>query len=571
MNDVIPLSSSSTSSSSTTSTNTNTTSTKNKKKKQLVHGDDQQKVNNTTNPLSFQQYLNNASSQTKKDTNVDNINKKKKKKKKKIKLVNAAPNVGVSHHHPPPSAISIDESIQQKIIQNKKLKNPKNKLFVVRDTPKIKKPTTLKRNILLYKETKEKLIEQQKQDQQEQEINQPVVVVVDQEPTSSIPFPPPPLPTNDNDHGCSAQPNHLIEKLETISLENQNPEQQQEDVNHQTSIVNGEEEDKFLMEFKQDYINQIINQEINEKAREFIIRIKTMQDNYTKNNPKKPKKRFITGLREIERDVDCDKISCVIIAPNIDDVGCEGGLNPMIQSIIRMCRKKQILYTFALSKRIIGRLLHVPIKISAFGVLSHDGAHDLYRQLDLLTQRARTTFRENYNQTVKLHGQEAQKQIQQHQTSTKEINQTVNKEIKSIGQKHKDTLKIHKQAREEKDKIEQEKRDRIKEQKKQKLLQEQQLKLQQKQLEKQKQLDLLQDQLENSHVVTTSTTSTNNNNKKKSSSSQHQSKQQQKQDAMIKKGEVSDQLLYSNTNTGGVSSINNTGMMSDHQKPKKKK
>ncbi|GAM17190.1 hypothetical protein SAMD00019534_003650 [Acytostelium subglobosum LB1] len=376
----------------------------------------------------------------------------------------------------------------------------RKKIGFTREVPKKKKPSKLKRNILLYRSLKSSYLASKTEQEQQLALRHQSLTLQQQ-----------------LDQQNHTEAEHFVRSLihqivDNIDNDNGNG-------NDNGTTTTQQQQSKTQIELPQDYINQTCTPEIDEVAREFIKKIKLLQDNYAANNPgadMKRKRRYITGMREIQRAAECGTLACVIFAPNIEDVGCPGGLNESIQHTIRQCRSNQALYTFALSRRIIGRLLNVQIKVSAFGVLLIDGADELYRRLKELTEAMRHQFRRQQAGFK----EENASLIEATKQEAKEINTMFVKNTREKAKKHKELLKEHQELKEERLEREQ------KEKKERERILRQERALQQE---------------ENEHRPVLS------QQQKKPKQQQQQPPQQQKtKDKMIEKDDPSEQLMYSN-------------------------
>eukprot|EP00904_Undaria_pinnatifida_P012408 jgi/Undpi1/8298/HiC_scaffold_25.g10767.m1 len=95
----------------------------------------------------------------------------------------------------------------------------------------------------------------------------------------------------------------------------------------------------------------------------------------------KARRRLVMGLKEVLKGVKAKKVRLVIVAPNVDAMSGDGGLDDKVKEIIDMAREGGTPVVFALSRRRIGKALGKCTKISAVGVYSFDGAYDIYKKL----------------------------------------------------------------------------------------------------------------------------------------------------------------------------------------------
>jgi ribosomal protein L7Ae-like RNA K-turn-binding protein len=82
------------------------------------------------------------------------------------------------------------------------------------------------------------------------------------------------------------------------------------------------------------------------------------------------------GLREVAKSVNVQSSKAIIIAPNIEQIESEGGLDDRIAQIIAEAKENNIPVVFALTKRRIGSALGVQGFISMVSILDYNGADD---------------------------------------------------------------------------------------------------------------------------------------------------------------------------------------------------
>ncbi|CAM9975610.1 unnamed protein product [Ectocarpus sp. 6 AP-2014] len=131
------------------------------------------------------------------------------------------------------------------------------------------------------------------------------------------------------------------------------------------------------------YVNQPPDKEVNDLVFEMLQLLFKFQERARLSDPSKAKtrRRLVIGLREVLRGVKAKKVRLLIVAPNVDAVGGEGGLDDKVVEVIDKAREAEIPVVFALSKRKIGKALRKTIKVSAVGVYSFDGANEQQKQL----------------------------------------------------------------------------------------------------------------------------------------------------------------------------------------------
>ncbi|CAM9405005.1 unnamed protein product, partial [Hapterophycus canaliculatus] len=131
------------------------------------------------------------------------------------------------------------------------------------------------------------------------------------------------------------------------------------------------------------YVNQPPDQEVNDLVFEMLQLLFKFQERVRFSDPAKAKtrRRIVMGLREVLRGVKAKKVQLLILAPNVDSAGGEGGLDDKVVELLDAARDGNTPVVFALSKRKLGKAIGKTIKVSAVGVYSFDGAHEQQKQL----------------------------------------------------------------------------------------------------------------------------------------------------------------------------------------------
>jgi|Transcript_69709 ribosomal protein L7Ae-like RNA K-turn-binding protein len=91
-----------------------------------------------------------------------------------------------------------------------------------------------------------------------------------------------------------------------------------------------------------------------------------------------PQRRLVIGLKEVARRVKQMKVSCLIVAPDLESDSTEGGLDDRIREVLGMCYEKDIPVIFALSRACLGQALGKTMNVSLLGVLDTTGAKQLF-------------------------------------------------------------------------------------------------------------------------------------------------------------------------------------------------
>jgi selenocysteine insertion sequence-binding protein 2 len=146
------------------------------------------------------------------------------------------------------------------------------------------------------------------------------------------------------------------------------------------------------------YAQQTITDELNAATTSMLVKLKGFQDRlYHQDKIKaKMRRRLLYGLREVAKSVDAKTSKAVVIAPNIEQIESEGGLDDRINAIIKDAKENEIPIVFALTKKRIGRALRMK-EISVVSVLDYSGADEEFKS----TLKHAAEGRELYAKTLR--------------------------------------------------------------------------------------------------------------------------------------------------------------------------
>ncbi|GAB1298184.1 SECIS-binding protein 2 [Apodemus speciosus] len=263
-----------------------------------------------------------------------------------------------------------------------------------RETPKAKKPTSLKKIIL--KERQERM-------QQRLQESAAILTVASED-------------TQDVESGASNQ---------TSSQDNPTgPEKTEESVS--TPVVEGESEEPAGTEFQRDpeacqpspdsatfpkihsrrfrdYCSQMLSKEVDACVTGLLKELVRFQDRMYQKDPvkAKTKRRLVLGLREVLKHLKLRKLKCIIISPNCEKTqskashahGHPSGLDDTLHTIIDCACEQNIPFVFALNRKALGRSLNKAVPVSIVGIFSYDGAQDQFHKMVELTMAARQAYK----------------------------------------------------------------------------------------------------------------------------------------------------------------------------------
>eukprot|EP00041_Stephanoeca_diplocostata_P018904 m.400231 g.400231 ORF g.400231 m.400231 type:complete len:783 (+) comp21158_c0_seq4:448-2796(+) len=132
-----------------------------------------------------------------------------------------------------------------------------------------------------------------------------------------------------------------------------------------------------------EYCNHCIDPELNRLAVQFLEKLVQFQNRMHERDPIKAraKRRFVLGLREVGKSVARGKIRCVLVAPDIERIEAEGGLDDILARIINQCHEQSVPVMFCLRRRKLGRTLCKPVAVSIVGIRDYQGAQDIFHSM----------------------------------------------------------------------------------------------------------------------------------------------------------------------------------------------
>ena len=144
------------------------------------------------------------------------------------------------------------------------------------------------------------------------------------------------------------------------------------------------------------YADQVISKELNASVVECVGELKRFQDRAYFKDPVKAKmrRRLVFGLREVAKAVQLKRAKAVVVAPNIERIESEGGLDDVVSSIIADAKQNGIPLVFALTRNKLGQIVGKRMRISAVAVLDHNGADDQFKAMLQTAAAGREAFRD---------------------------------------------------------------------------------------------------------------------------------------------------------------------------------
>ncbi|XP_045184990.2 uncharacterized protein LOC123542996 isoform X2 [Mercenaria mercenaria] len=145
-----------------------------------------------------------------------------------------------------------------------------------------------------------------------------------------------------------------------------------------------------------EYCNQVLDKEIDNHVTALLQDLVRFQDKQYHKDPvkAKAKRRFVLGLREVTKHLKLKKIKCVVISPNLEKIQSKGGLDDALNLILELCNDQKVPFIFALGRRALGRACAKLVPVSVVGIFNYEGSEENFKSLVALTEKARDAYRE---------------------------------------------------------------------------------------------------------------------------------------------------------------------------------
>lgn len=144
-----------------------------------------------------------------------------------------------------------------------------------------------------------------------------------------------------------------------------------------------------------EYVDQKITQDLDLCIQELIEKLiffykRKKQEKITK----KVKKRYVKGFKECLKKCASGDLKCVIMAPNIEKVEGEGGLDELVSNLLALCRLHKVPVVFGLSMRAIGSLfINNAAILAVVGITDFTSAEKLFEKMITISTRNYSEFR----------------------------------------------------------------------------------------------------------------------------------------------------------------------------------
>ena len=124
------------------------------------------------------------------------------------------------------------------------------------------------------------------------------------------------------------------------------------------------------------YCDHLLSPEVNSTISVLMSDLIRFQDKQYAKDPTKAraKRRYVVGLREVAKFLKVKKIKALILAPDIEKVETQGGLDDAIGNLISDANNSEVPVIFGLNRFKLGKLCLKKVPISCIGILNYQGS-----------------------------------------------------------------------------------------------------------------------------------------------------------------------------------------------------
>ncbi|KZC12447.1 PREDICTED: uncharacterized protein LOC107190513 [Dufourea novaeangliae] len=144
-----------------------------------------------------------------------------------------------------------------------------------------------------------------------------------------------------------------------------------------------------------EYCTNMLTPGLRDSLETFMREITRLQRRFYEKNPNKSKykRRYYSGLKEVCKHGEYKKLVFVIIAPDLEKVELEGGLDDQVSKLLDMCRRQNVVSCFGLSRRKLGYYTHGTGFVGCVGITNYSGTEELFKNVLIELTDARNTFK----------------------------------------------------------------------------------------------------------------------------------------------------------------------------------
>ena len=143
-----------------------------------------------------------------------------------------------------------------------------------------------------------------------------------------------------------------------------------------------------------EYVDQMLTQDLDLSIQELLEKLKFYYDRKKQEKTnKKVNKRYVKGFKECIKKCNDGSMKLLIMAPDIEKVEGQGGLDELIYELLGCCNEKKIPVVFGLSMRSIGfTLINGAALLSVVGIIDYSSCETLFKNVLQLLDRNRSQY-----------------------------------------------------------------------------------------------------------------------------------------------------------------------------------
>jgi len=199
-------------------------------------------------------------------------------------------------------------------------------------------------------------------------------------------------------------PKEVVENINNVDVSIPKEEEIKEVVEEDKAIPNPKTSVEMTIEEKaltsihsrkfRSYCTHVLSAELDTSISLLMADLVRFQDKQHAKDPVKAKarRRYVVGLREVAKFIKVKKVCCVILAPDIERVETEGGLDDAITRLVQDSKSQEVSTVFGLNRRKMGKLCLKKVPVSCIGIMNYQGSDENYKTIQSLVE----TLKQDY-------------------------------------------------------------------------------------------------------------------------------------------------------------------------------
>ncbi|KAK1122809.1 hypothetical protein K0M31_009251 [Melipona bicolor] len=184
--------------------------------------------------------------------------------------------------------------------------------------------------------------------------------------------------------------NDIVKQTLSLHIE----EDVKPEVQNNADMIDDKSFVKYSRNFRE-YCTNALTATLNDNLEKFVERITMLQKRYHEKNPNKSKykRRYYSGLKEVRKHAELKQLKFVIVAPDIEKVQLEDGLDDQVNQLLDTCRKENVVFCFGLRRRKLGYYTHGKGFVGCIGIANYGGTELLFKNVLTELVAARNAFK----------------------------------------------------------------------------------------------------------------------------------------------------------------------------------